>query len=173
MSQQPRKANTLFIIGTVVSTIGCALWISSIISNQQSGTSQTGAVQATPTPAKIGNAIILDGISCIVNDATIDSVNGDIGDSISFTVNITNKSQSEYHYFLSDFHIQTNQGIIIDPENSPFPVSGALAPGGQTSTLIFFTGVIDPQKAKLLWQSTGHADELDHAWLLSQIKASN
>lgn len=75
----------------------------------------------------------------------------------------------DFYYYTIDFHLKNTQGQIVDP-GLTIPFAGALAPNGHDEGVISFDNIENPEKAVLLWQPTGHADELTHYWLLDRIQ---
>ncbi len=112
-------------------------------------------------PAKVGDTITLDNISC-----TLLSVNSHeepwYWGYITITVKTVNNSESEYHYDISDFKLKSSSGLIIDPNSFG---GASLAPGGNTQGTIDFQ-INDPKGSSLLWQPIDHRDELSHVWNL-------
>src|SRR5438270_12794775 len=82
--------------------------------------------------AKVGDTITVDGVYCTVLSVQGSSNSIDSG-WVFVHIKLVNNSDSEIHYYASDFHIKTDSGSIIDgvSEGSSFQIiSGSLAPGG-------------------------------------------
>lgn len=143
---------------------------STISSNSTNNDAQQNSLTSTSTIAKIGNTIILDGISCMVTKVvSVKDTSYGIGYNLQFYVKIVNKSSEVFHYNTLDFHLKNSQGQIVDPSLT-LPFTGALAPNGQDEGVIFFDNIENPEKAVLLWQPTGHRDELTHYWVLDKFQ---
>jgi len=135
-----------------------AIYASGRSTPNQSSSSPT--IIPTPTPAKVGDTITIDGVASTLTSAS--AFNKDGPGWIFVTINLMNNSSSEFDYYSTDYQIINDSGNIIDPEGAD---SGALAPGGHIKETLLFT-VDTPHKATPLWQPAGYSNDLSHVWNL-------
>ena len=129
------------------------------VANYITNHNNTSSVTMQSSVEKVGDTITIDNISSTLVSASDKDAPG----YLSVVIRIVNNSQDEYTYYASDFHLITKFGSIIDPEESG---SGALAPTGHGKGTINFQ-IDDTHDTKLLWQPTGHSNDLSHVWTLN------
>jgi hypothetical protein len=152
-STQPRKKSTCCLSSIIFCSIGTLLVIVGLNLMHFNFNFNTST-----EPAKIGDTITLNNISCTLRWANNITAPG----FVTIDIKLVNNSQSEYHYYISDFVLKSSSGSIINPDGSG---GGALVPGGSIQGTINFL-IDEPHDTKLIWQPIGYSDDLTHLWNL-------
>jgi hypothetical protein len=133
-----------------------------LIGHALATTRRTTTIAGTPTaprsPAKVGDTITIENISC-----TLTSVSSLYDLVIIAHVKLVNNSHEEIEYDALDFHLKTEEGQILDPlaKYSALGI-GELLPSEKVEGNIFFD-IAHVHKAEILWQPGG-TEDLSYEW---------
>lgn len=130
-------------------------------------------------PAKVGQTITVNGLSCTLMSAKILPDDGaellKAGNEwVVVHVKIVNQTNQDYHYSGEDFNIISGTGNATYPSVIPpstyhgtqFELSAALVPGGSTSGDIIFQALQGDHNAELSWKPNFFGNTTDNVWEL-------
>jgi hypothetical protein len=130
-------------------------------------------------PAKIGQTITVNGVSCtLLKVGTIPD--DDLGllkagnEWVVVTVKLVNNSGQDYEYMEYDFSIISGSGNATSPDippstytaNNEMSVEATLTNGGSTTGDIIFQAPVGDHKAELSWKPSYSSGTTDNVWLL-------
>ena len=131
-----------------------------------------------PGPAKIGDTITVDGISCTLVSVKYLPDDGIYmpkagNEFIVVRVKLVNNSGTDFDYNEYDYHARSSAGDVTDPEISPETYtandllnSGKLSPSGTVTGDVILQVPKGDHKAELTWQPFYDSGTTDNLWYL-------
>lgn len=192
--QPKKKRSPLMIIGGIVGGLLILCCVAALIvmatankgtttttstSSDSSTSSSSSSSSSSSGPAKVGDTITVDGVSCTVT--SVKTIQGDEitqpkagNEFLVVHVKIANKSSSEFAYSSFDFKVKSGSGNLTDPEIVPPSTytanstldTGNLASGGSVEGDIIIQAPNGDHHAELTWQPSIFSSDTENAWNL-------
>ncbi|HLZ23985.1 MAG TPA: DUF4352 domain-containing protein [Ktedonobacterales bacterium] len=192
MPQPPKKKNFFRTIPGIVTgiIIVCCVLGGLVVAISKGGGSTTpggtgnngGSSNSSSStsrgPAKVGDTITTDDVSCTL--VSVKVISGDEfiqpkagNEFIVVHVKIVNKSSSEFNYNEYDFHVKSGSGNVTDAEFPPTTYTannllnnGTLTEGGNVEGDIILQAPKGDHNADLTWTPSIFSSNTDNVWRL-------